>query len=88
MRKVLFTNGMSNDYMIIITDAPKESIEEWCYNYNEEMENGKNTYFNMLKENYYVKVLVDSEVNNFDREDIKVVGYDEAYDLSDYYTEE
>ena len=26
-RKVLFTNGMSNDFMLIITDAPKEKIE-------------------------------------------------------------
>ena len=86
-RKVLFTNGMSNDYMIIITDASKESIEKWCYHYNQEMENGENAYFDTLKRNYSVKVLADSEIDNFDREDIDIIGYSEAYDLSDYTSE-
>ena len=81
-RKILFTNGMSSDAMIIITDAPKQSIEEWCRKYNEEMENGQNTYFDRLKTLYYVKVLHDSEVD--DAEDIEIIGYDEAYDLNDY----
>ena len=29
-RKVLFTDGMSNDAVIMITDAPKEHIENLC----------------------------------------------------------
>ena len=42
-RKVLFTNGMSNDFMLIITDAPKEKIEAYCYRLNKIIEkaNGK-----------------------------------------------
>lgn len=83
-RKVLFTNGMSSDYMIIITDAPKEAIEKWCYHYNQEMEDGKNTYFDTLKKYYSVKVLVDSETHDFDRDDMDIIGYDETYDLCDY----
>ena len=81
-RKVLFTYGMSNDAMIIITDAPKEAIEDWCRRYVEEMENGQNTYFDSLKALYYVKELHDSEVD--DAEDIEIIGYDEAYDLNNY----
>lgn len=85
-RKVLFTSGMTEDFMIIITDATKEDIEKWCYHYNEEMENGENTYFDtLIKKHYYVKVLADSVVENFDREDIDIIGYDEAYDLFDYF---
>lgn len=83
MRKVLFTNGMSDDYILIITDAPKDAIEEWCCNYNKEMENGVNTYFEPLKENYYVKAVADSEINDFNRLDIEIIGYDESYDLCD-----
>lgn len=29
-RKVLFTDGMSSDFLLIITDAPKTDIEEYC----------------------------------------------------------
>lgn len=84
VRKVLFTNGMCSDFMIILTDAPKDAIEKWCYHYNEEMENGKNTYFDSLKRYYSVKVLADSEIHDFDRDDIEIIGYQESYDLSDY----
>lgn len=87
MRKVLFTNGMSDDYMIVITDATKEAIEDWCHGYNKEMEDGENTYFSRLEDDYYVKVLADSEVDGFDRADLEVIGYDEAYDLADYYND-
>lgn len=88
LKKVLFTAGMSNDYMIIITDAPKERLEAFCYSYNEQIENGKEiTAFNELKKEYYLKFLADSEIDNFDKEDIEIIGYSEAYDLFDYYKE-
>lgn len=86
-RKVLFTNGMSNDGVIIITDAPKESIIAWCYRYNQAIEDG--TYgksvemFDTLKAQYYVKVLHDSEID--DNEDIDLIGYEESYDLAQYW---
>lgn len=81
-RKVLFTFGMSNDAIIIITDAPKEAIEDFCKRYNKEIENGQNTYFDSLKTMYYVKVLHDSEID--DPDNVENIGYDEIYDLKDY----
>lgn len=82
-RKVLFTNGMNPDKMLIITDAPRGKIEEFCRHLNQEMENDENTYFDFLKKDYYVNVLFDSEFTS-EREDIEVIGYDECYDFSDF----
>lgn len=82
-RKVLFTHGMGNDRMLIITDAPKEAIEAWCRRCVAEMENGENTYFDTLKSQYYVRELLDSEEH--DIEDVEIIGYDEEYELTDYY---
>lgn len=91
-RKVLFTCGMSSDKMLIITDAPKEDIEKWCYRYNESLENG--TYgkdvelFDTLKAaDYYVRILHDTELEN-NTDDIDVIGYDEEYELTDYMGED
>ena len=88
IKKVLFTNGMTSDIMLIVTDAPKKELENFCYKYNEDMENGINNYFDRLKASYFVKELLDSEVDEVDRELIEVIGYDEVYDLCDYYKEE
>lgn len=83
-RKVLIsTDAMSGDFVIILTDAPRERIEKWCSNYLAEQEEGLNTYFDSLKIDWMVKVLADSE-DGFDRDDIEVIGYDEAYDVNDY----
>ncbi|MEE1256001.1 MAG: hypothetical protein UHN47_05765 [Lachnospiraceae bacterium] len=83
-RKVLFTAGMSNDKMIIITDAPKEDIEKYCLYHNLMMEDGGHfELFAPLKAKYYVKELFDSEVD--DLEDIDIIGYDEVYDLFEHY---
>lgn len=84
MRKILITSGMCDDYMIILTDAPKYMIEKWCCHYNWEKENGKNTYFELLNRDYSVKVLADSQIHSFDRQEIEAIGYAESYDLSDY----
>lgn len=78
-RIVLITAGMSSDKVLMETDAPVGVIEEWCRKYNEEMENGENTFLDSLQEKYYVRLLYDSEV-----EELK---YDEAYDLFHYYDE-
>lgn len=90
-RKVLFTCGMSDDYMLIITNAPKERIEKWCYRYNEAIENGtfgkEVELFDTLKTQYYVREILDSELDSCDKEDLELIGYDEVYDLMDY-TEE
>lgn len=83
-RKVLFTNGMSNEFMLIITDAPREAIESYCYRVNKVMEDGEHIEsFDTLKALYYVKELLDSEID--DKDNVEVIGYDEAYDLCHYY---
>ena len=87
LRKVLFTDDM--DYMLIITDAPKEAIENWCRRYYDAIRNGNYgegkevQLFDTLKASYSVKELLDSVVDT-NREDIELIGYDEEYDFSDY----
>ena len=75
-RIVLITAGMSSDKVLMETDAPGRVIEEWCRKYNEEMENGENTFLDSLKENYYVRLLYDSEIG--------VSEVEEMYDLFNY----
>jgi hypothetical protein len=84
-RKVLFTDGMSDDFLLIITDAPKAVIEEYCRWHVCQVENGWKDCetFQPLKVRYYIKELLDSEVDN--REDLELIGYDECYDFSTYH---
>jgi hypothetical protein len=88
IKKVLFTNGMSNDCMLIVTDAPAEVMENFCYKYNEDLENNINNYFNDLKKEFYVKILVDSEVDIFFNDLVNIIGYDLIFDLVDYIKED
>jgi len=82
-RKVLFTDGMSSDFLLIITDAPKEDIENYCRYHNKMMEAGGHfEMFGTLKAKYYVKELLDSEVDYLS--DLDLLGYDESYDFSNY----
>ena len=84
-RKVLFTDGMSDDFLLIITDAPKADIEKYCRWPIEQIENGWKDCetFQPLKAMYYIKELLDSEIDN--REDLELIGYDECYDFSTYH---
>lgn len=83
-RKVLFTDGMSSDFLLIITDAPKSAIEDYCKHHNDMIENGGHfEMFDTLKSSYYVKELLDSEIDS--PEDVDVIGYNEAYDFGAYY---
>ena len=88
LKKVLFNYGMSSDCMLIITDAPAEAIENFCYKYNEDLENNINNYFNDLKKEFYVKILVDSEVDIFLNDLVDIIGYDLTFDLADYIKED
>ena len=60
-RKVLFTDGMSDDFLLIITDAPKADIEKYCRWHVEQIENGWKDCetFQPLKAMYYIKELLD-----------------------------
>lgn len=87
-RRVLFTDGMSNDLMLIITDAPKAEIEKYCLYHNICMEEGSHfDTFGTLKCQFYVKELLDSEVDVCPQEDLEILGYDEAYDFGNYTRE-
>lgn len=88
LKRVLFTYGMSNDRMLIITDAPKESIRAWLRRYNKAIENGDSCeLFDTLKTQYLVKELIDSEIDMFATEMCDLIGYDEVYDIADYIDE-
>lgn len=82
-RKILFVDGMSDDAILIITDAPASRIKQWCKDYVDEQINGQNTYFDSLKKEYYVKILHDSSVED-NNDDIGVIGYRTVYDLSEF----
>ena len=82
-RKVLVTYGLYHDKVLFITDAPKAEIEKWCQRMHREAEDGNCTGFDSLKENYYVRVLFDTE-EEIGSEDIDVIGYDEVYDMTNY----
>ena len=82
-RKILFTDGMSNDFLLIITDAPKEDIEKYCRWHNLMMEDGGHFEpFAPLKAQHYVKELLDSEID--DLEDVDIIGFDACYDFGQY----
>lgn len=95
-RKVLFTDGMSNDAVIMITDAPKEHIENLCRIVNEFYgETEKiNQYYKDFKRDWYAKIIFDSEEDSTFlgfgeyENNVEIIGYDEVYDLSDYLSEE
>lgn len=74
-RRVVLITDVSGDEVLIETDAPQEAIEDWCRKYKG-FENRVNISLDLLKENYYVKPLYNSDV-----EELK---YDEAYDLFNY----
>lgn len=72
--------------MLIITDAPREDIKNWCRRYNQAQEDGIYIEpFDTLMTQYYVRILLDSEID--DNEDIEIVGFDEAYQLNNYIEE-
>lgn len=84
LRKILISNGMNSNKAIILTDAPKNVLENWCRSYNNAIENGIPYTTDELKTEWYVKLLVDSEVDDFDNEAIETIGYNEEYDLMMY----
>lgn len=84
-RKVLFRDGMSDDFLLIITDASKADIEVYCKWHVRQIENGwkSRNIFEPLKVKYYVNELLDSEID--EAEDLELIGYDECYDFSNYH---
>ena len=75
VRKVLITNGMMGDKEIYLTDVPAEEIE---YLLREKSD--------LWHSNGYVKFLASSD--RFDEEDMKIIGWDEEYDIMNYAEKE
>lgn len=87
---VLFGYGMSDDFLLIITDAPENALIDYCRWHVKGMENGGNfDLFAPLKRKYHVKLLLDSEVD--DREDLEILIEGKkvyCFDFSNYENEE
>ncbi len=89
-------DGMSNDAVIMITNASKGCIEDLCRFVNEFCgETEKiNQYYEDFKRNWYAKIIFDSEEDNTYfgfgeyENNVEIIGYDEVYDLSDYFSED
>lgn len=79
LRKVMILDAMSQDGMLILTDAPASYVKQWIKNYNQELEDGKNSYFDHFKKDHYVKVLYDS--NDDPVENAEAIGWNEIYNL-------
>lgn len=75
MRKVLIKNGTKGEKEIFLTDTPVEEIETLLRR--------KSSLWNS---DGYVKFLASS--GGFDSEDMKVIGWDEEYNIVDYTQEE
>ena len=85
-RKVLIDGMTAYDALLIITDIPERKIEEWCKKYaNEEVNESLLDY--IKDTDYYYLALCDSEIDSFEGDDLEIIGYEEYYDLLDYFNE-
>lgn len=82
-RKVFFTGRKDDGFLLIITDAPMEAIQNYCRWHNQMIDDGEHfELFAPLKAKYYVKELLDSEID--DLEDVNIIGYDATYNFRQY----
>ena len=83
LRKVLFTKGMTGSALLVVTNAPKAAIEEYCRLYIDDEGN----LLELLEKNYDVHICFDSEEHT-GYEYVEAIGYDELYDIYDYATKQ
>lgn len=85
-RKILIADGMSHSKTLVLTDAPEMEINKWCLKAVQDLlPNEENSLDSLQEDGYYVRILVDTEAGPGYLEDIDVIGYDEVYDLCDFY---
>lgn len=93
-RKILFFDEVRNNAILMITDAPIEELKDLCRFINDF--NGKTDiieqYFKDFEKDWYAKILFNSKNEPYFiygeyENDIDIIGYDEAYNLSDYLAE-
>lgn len=87
-RKVLIMGSsmMGEDTLLMITDAPRSEIMDLCDAMFSLDSNSLSDYFKDFKRDWYVNILVDSQVDslgtynlNDPENDIDLIGYDEKY---------
>lgn len=83
-RKILVTEGMSDDLLLFITDAPMEKVVEFMIFVKKALENGDSTIelYDEFKTKWYFKILLDSELETDTREIANCIGWDRDFDLA------
>lgn len=86
LKKVLVTDGMSNDGLLVETDAPISMLRQWAFQFSEASENGKNWDYEIP--GYKMNVLFDSELNEDTDLTVRDLEADIVYDLGDFGRED
>ena len=83
-RKILVTDGMSNDLLLFMTDAPMEKVIELMIAIKKALDDGDNTtdLYENFKTEWLFKVLLDSELETDTKEMARCIGWDRDFDLS------
>ena len=84
-KKYLVTDGMSNDIILFMTDAPTEKVVELINSVKNAIYNGDSTVelCDNFKAEWLFKVLVDSEMEMNAREKAACIGWDIEFDMSE-----
>ena len=83
-RKILVTDGMSNDLLLFMTDAPMEKVIELMIAIKKAIDNGDNTteLYENFKTEWLFKVLLDSEMETDTKEMARCIDWDREFDMS------
>ena len=85
-RKVLVTDGMGNDLLLFMTDAPMENVIEFMIAFKKavNINNGDSAteLYKGFKSKWLFKVLLDSEMETDAKEMARSIGWDRDFDLS------
>ena len=83
-RKILVTDGMSNDLLLFMTDAPMEKVVEFMIAVKKAVDNGDSTteLYEGFKAEWLFKVLLDSELETDTKEMARCIRWDRGFDLS------
>lgn len=83
-RKILVTDGMSNDLLLFMTDAPMEKVIELMITIKKALDNGDNTteLYENFKTEWLFKILLDSELETDTKEMARCIGWEREFDMS------
>lgn len=83
-RKILVTDGMSNDLLLFMTDAPIQEVVNLMIAVKKDVDNGDSTteIYEGFKSKWLFKVLLDSELETDTKEMARCIGWDKDFDLS------